>query len=188
MLYSSFDIGGRFISLFGSGEGEFPDTPVISAEYHLIIISVCLLPFFACSIHNPVNKMASAGSRKRAINDENRKFNEAWTNEFLMIALPQNAGMCCLECADVIKTMKRNNAKLHFNAKHAATYAQLNAEAKQDRITALLNNRRSQRRMFTAPADANKKVALAGLKIVHAINKRGRLALYSSSGFTADLI
>lgn len=132
--------------------------------------------------------MASAAGRKRAIDEENRKFNEAWTDEFLMIALPHNAGMSCLECADVIKTMKRNNAKLHFNAKHASTYAQLNAEAKQDRITALLNNRRRQQRMFTAAADANQKVALAGLKIVHAINKRGRLELHISSGFTANLI
>lgn len=169
--------GEDFISPFGRGEGEFPDTPVIV----LNIISVCLLPVLTCSTHNPVNKMASAVGRKRAINEENRKFNEAWTQEFLMIALPHNAGMSCLECADVIKTMKRNNAKLHFNAKHAATYAQLNAEAKQDRITALLNNRRSQQRMFTAPVDANNKVALAGLKIVHAINKRGRLELLAAS-------
>ena len=129
--------------------------------------------------------MAGAAGRKRAINKGNRKFNEAWTNEFLMIALPHNAGMSCLECADIIKTMRRNNAELHFNAKHAATYAQLNVEAKQNRITTLLNNRRSQQRMFTAPVDANKKVALAGLKIVHAINKRSRSALHMSLGLTA---
>lgn len=65
--------GEDFIFPFGRGEGEFPDTPVIV----LNIISVCLLPVPTCSTHNPVNKMASAVGRKRAINEENRKFNEA---------------------------------------------------------------------------------------------------------------
>ena len=113
--------------------------------------------------------MACPAKKKRTVTEENRQFNEAWTEDFLVVELPNKAGMSCLECGFVIKTMKRYNAQIHFIAKHSAQYAQMSQDVKKARVATLITNRRAQQSMIrsTATGDINKKATLAGFKIVH---------------------
>jgi hypothetical protein len=115
------------------------------------------------------NIMAAA---KRKISEENRRFNDDWTDEFLMIG-NGGKGMMCLICNDVLKTLKRVNAKSHYASKHAGTYDQMAPELRRERVAALLQQRRRQQTMMRGPVESNEKTMLASYRITHLMMKRG---------------
>lgn len=83
--------------------------------------------------------------------------------------------MLCLECNNTIKTIKRSNAKSHFEAKHGATYSGMTVEFRKERVEELKNNRQRQCAMMRGPTDDNKKAVLASMKIAYVLNKKGEI-------------
>ncbi|KAF6017168.1 hypothetical protein EB796_024498 [Bugula neritina] len=112
--------------------------------------------------------------RARTVEQENRQFNDSWTEEFLMVPLPAG-GMLCLECNTTVKTMKRSNAKSHYEIKHGQTYNQMNPEFRKERVASLISSRQRQQSLMRRPTDDNKKALLVGSKIAYLINKKGKL-------------
>lgn len=90
-----------------------------------------------------------------------------------MVPLPSSAGMVCLECNDVIKTLKRHNAKTHYS-KHASKYDDLPQERRKELINAMQQNRQAQQSMLRKPTDENQRSVLAGFRIAHILNKHGK--------------
>ena len=103
--------------------------------------------------------------------EENRKFYDDWTFEYLMIAFPNKKTMLCLERSEQIKTMKQYNAKQHFTT-HESVYGQMSEKQKRRRVDSLLRDRQSQETMMKAPSQNKEQAVLAGLKIFYIINKK----------------
>lgn len=114
-----------------------------------------------------------ASKTVRRYEEENRQFNEKWTNDFLMAPLPSNKGMVCLVCSDVLKIIKRTNAKAHYQAKHAATYDPMTDVTRKQRVASLSEQHRKQQAMMRGPADINQKSVLASYKIAYLLSRAG---------------
>ena len=115
---------------------------------------------------------------KRKYSEENRQFNEDWTNEFLMVE-NRGKGMVCLVCDETLKTLKRANAKTHYK-KHASTYDSMTNEMRRERIAALVQQRKRQQSMMQAPSESAQKAVLASYKIAHVLMKRGKYKMQIS--------
>jgi len=85
----------------------------------------------------------------RTLEQENRHFNDPWTEKFLIIPFPASR-MLCLECNSTVKTKERSNAKSHYEVKHAQTYNQINPDFRKERVTSLKNSRQRQQSMIRA--------------------------------------
>lgn len=117
---------------------------------------------------------ASVPAKKcRTVGEERRKFNEAWTADFFMLAIPSGTAMSCLICSEVIKTLKRSNAKQHFQGKHSAQFDKMSAECRKRKLEALINSNKSQKSLMRKPLEINQKATLASLKIAKIIAERG---------------
>lgn len=115
----------------------------------------------------------SKSKRPRTVDQENRQFNDEWTVQFLMTPL-SSGGMLCLECNSTIKTVKRSNAKSHYDAKHGSAYGKMTAEFRREKVQSLITSRQRQQTLMRGPTEDNKKAVLASAKIAYLINKRGK--------------
>lgn len=73
--------------------------------------------------------MAST-SKKRKISEENRSFQEKWTEQYLCI---QSGGKAlCLVCQETISVLKEYNIKRHYITKHKE-YENMTGEARKEK-------------------------------------------------------
>lgn len=121
----------------------------------------------------------SANKRVRTIEQENRQFNHAWTDEFLMVPLPSGE-MLCLECNHTLRTVKRSNAKQHFDTKHGPAYAAMTRDFRAARVETLKHSRQRQQTMMRGPSDINKKAVLTSTKIAYVLIKKGEIVYFLS--------
>ena len=81
--------------------------------------------------------------RKRTLGEEKRIFNALWELEYFMIETPAYT-MMCLICSQVGKTVKGDNAKLHFRRHTLDAYAKLKGEPRKICVENLKKSVRQQ--------------------------------------------
>ena len=79
-------------------------------------------------------------SKKRKVSEENRTFNDSWTNSFAFIA--DKTGLpVCLICKEKLANNKKSNVERHFQNKHLS-FAQKYSEedARKKAVLELMRN------------------------------------------------
>ena len=86
--------------------------------------------------------------RKRTLTEEKRVFNSKWEQGCFMIETAAHS-MMCLICNQVVKTVKKDNAKQHFRRHESHSYAKLKENSRKICIEKLKNSMRKQTACIT---------------------------------------
>ena len=87
-------------------------------------------------------------SKKRKVSEENRTFNDSWTNSFAFIA--DKTGLpVCLICKEKLANNKKSNVERHFQNKHLS-FAQKYSEgdARKKAVLELMRNADRSKHQF----------------------------------------
>ena len=68
--------------------------------------------------------------RKRTLTEKKQAFNSKWEQDYFMIETATHS-MMCLICNQVVKTVKRDNAKQHFRRHKSHSYAKLKGDSRK---------------------------------------------------------
>ena len=109
--------------------------------------------------------MAQSKGSKRKLEDENRKFNDDWTNRFFFIQPEGQSKALCLICKQMI-TNKLDNLRRHYNTKHAAyeTSFPPNSHARLDKIKSLKSAYVSSSTLLISTFSTTQRVTEASLR------------------------
>ena len=108
--------------------------------------------------------MSAKGKRRRA-EDEQRCFNERWTEDYFFVN-QQHAGRSacmCLICNETVAVRKEFNVKRHDETKHEA-YSKIKGQLRMNKINALQKNLVKEQSVFTkwsAVAESNTQASFA---------------------------
>ena len=88
-------------------------------------------------------------SKKRKVSEENRTFNDSWTNSFAFIA--HKTGLpACLICNEQLANNKKSNVERHFQIKHlsfAQKYSK--GDARKKAVLELMRNADRSKHQFS---------------------------------------
>lgn len=72
-------------------------------------------------------------SKKRKLIEENRVFNDAWTDLYFFVNC--NEKPLCLICQKTLAIQKEYNVKRHYDTEHKAKFACLVGDARKKKLT-----------------------------------------------------
>ena len=104
--------------------------------------------------------MASTSGKKRKVSEENRIFQEKWTELYLFVSVNQKP--VCLVCHESLSAMKEYNLKRHYDTKHATKFETFKGQLRQDKMRALKSQLQRQQDSFqkqNIENEANMKVS-----------------------------
>lgn len=78
--------------------------------------------------------MAFTSGKKRKVSEENRIFQEKWTELYLFVSV--NHKPVCLVCHESLSAMEYN-LKRHYDTKHATKFETFKGQLRQDKMRAL---------------------------------------------------
>ncbi|GLV33227.1 hypothetical protein CBL_08395 [Carabus blaptoides fortunei] len=107
--------------------------------------------------------------KKRKIPDENREFNNSWTNNYFFV-LYRNKPICLI-CSDSIAVLKEYNIKRHYMAKHSEKYEKLTGELRKERTIKLKENLAGQQNLFKNAYKEQETVTIASYEICNILAK-----------------
>ncbi|XP_045504708.1 general transcription factor II-I repeat domain-containing protein 2A-like isoform X2 [Colias croceus] len=111
-------------------------------------------------------------SKKRKVTEENRVFNEAWTDLYFFINC--NGKPLCLICQKTIAIQKEYNVKRHYETEHIAKFACLVGESRKNKINALKSSVKNQQNVFKVHVQSNESNIRASLRVAEILAKSGR--------------
>jgi hypothetical protein len=116
---------------------------------NLFSSSVNKLNFEFIFIDVTLNAMAAPGTskpQKRKVEDENRKFQDAWTEKYCFVE--SKGAMICLHCKQTVAVPKEYNLRRHYESKHI-NFEKFQGELRKQQIASLIRSLSAQQRVFT---------------------------------------
>lgn len=111
-------------------------------------------------------------SKKRKLLEENRAFNDAWTDLYFFI--DYRGKPLCLICQKTIAVKKEYNLKRHYDTEHKAKFACLVGDLRQNKINALKSSVKNQQNVFKVQVQSNESGVRASLRVAEILAKSGR--------------
>lgn len=110
-------------------------------------------------------------SKKRKVDQENRVFNQEWTEQFLFICNEKKP--LCLICQESISVVKKSNLKRHYETNHNNFEGKypLGSNARGDQIQKLKQSVGNQRRLMGKFTTAQQRATEASLHVSNIIGK-----------------
>ncbi|XP_045538423.1 general transcription factor II-I repeat domain-containing protein 2A-like [Papilio machaon] len=111
-------------------------------------------------------------SKKRRLFEENRVFNDAWTDLYFFINY--NEKPLCLICQKTLAVSKDFNLKRHYDTEHKAKFACLVGDVRKQKINALKLSVKNQQNVFKIQVQSNESNIRASLRVAEILAKSGR--------------
>lgn len=111
-------------------------------------------------------------SKKRKLFEENRVFNDAWTDLYFFINY--NGKPLCLICQKTIAIQKEYNVKRHYDTEHKAKFACLVGDLRKNKISALKSSVKNQQNVFKVQVQNSESCVRASLRVAEILAKSGR--------------
>lgn len=116
-------------------------------------------------------------SKRRKLDNENRQFNDKWTDEFAFIMPPHTSSKpLCLICQMTIAACKVANIKRHYDTKHASFSAAFppGSPARKEKIKSLKSSCSATSTILTTATTAAEKATAASLRVTWELAKKGK--------------
>jgi len=113
----------------------------------------------------------AAVSKKRRVEEENRTFQEKWTQEYFVIE--QDGKPLCLICKQKIAVVKEYNLKRHYETNHK-TYDQFVGDQRKQKVESLRKGLIAQQSIFKKVTQNKEAAVHASYVVAHEIAKRGK--------------
>jgi hypothetical protein len=111
-------------------------------------------------------------SKKRKLLEENRVFNDAWTDLYFFIDCKGKP--LCLICQKTIAVQKEYNLKRHYDSEHKTKFAFLVGDLRKHEINALKSSVKNQQNVFKVQVQSNESGVRASLRVAEILAKSGR--------------
>jgi hypothetical protein len=111
-------------------------------------------------------------SKKRKLLEENRVFNDAWTDLYFFIDCKGKP--LCLICQKTIAVQKEYNLKRHYDSEHKTKFAFLVGDLRKHKINALKSSVKNQQNVFKVQVQSNESGVRASLRVAEILAKSGR--------------
>lgn len=120
--------------------------------------------------------MASASSevkpKTRKITDENRVFNEKWTDDYFFVETNKKA--LCLICREIVAVFKEYNLRRHYMQKHAAKFEAFQGMIRKDKVAELRKSLSSQQKFFKKATTQADSIVKASYVVANLIAKKSK--------------
>ena len=111
--------------------------------------------------------------RKRTLTEEKRVFNSKWEQNYFMIETATHSMMCPI-CNQVVKTVKRDNAKQHFRRHESHSYVKLKGDSRKICIENLKKSVWKQTAWIATFAKSTHSRCEASYKVVYHLGVAGK--------------
>ncbi|CAK1581085.1 unnamed protein product [Parnassius mnemosyne] len=110
-------------------------------------------------------------SKKRKVKDENRQFQEIWTEKYFFVW--SHNKVVCLICKNSVVIAKEYNVKRHYETQHP-TFTKFTGELRKQKMLSLKRELIGQQAMFTKPIQDSETATEVSYEISRMIAKRSR--------------
>ncbi|XP_074033766.1 general transcription factor II-I repeat domain-containing protein 2-like [Leptinotarsa decemlineata] len=110
-------------------------------------------------------------SKKRKVKDENRQFQEIWTEKYFFVW--SHNKVVCLICKNSVAIAKEYNVKKHYETQHPS-FTKFTGELKKQKMLSLKREIIGQQAMFTKPIQDSETATEVSYEISRMIAKRSR--------------
>lgn len=110
-------------------------------------------------------------SKKRKVKDENRQFQEIWTEKYFFVW--SHNKVVCLICKNSVAIAKEYNVKRHYETQHP-TFTKFTGELRKQKMLSLKRELIGQQAMFTKPIQDSETATEVSYEISRMIAKRSR--------------
>lgn len=97
-----------------------------------------------------MDKAPPVPSKKRKVKDENRQFQDIWTEKYFFVMSHNN--IICMICKNSVAIPKEYNVKRHYETQHP-TFTKLTGQLRNQKIASLKKELLGQQAMFTKPIE-----------------------------------
>ncbi|CAH1173813.1 unnamed protein product [Phaedon cochleariae] len=111
-------------------------------------------------------------SKKRKLPEENRMFNDSWTDKYFFINY--NGKPLCLICQKTITIQKEYNVKRHYDTEHKTKFACLVGDGRKIKINSLKSSMKNQQNVFKVQIQNNESNVRASIRVAEILAKSGR--------------
>nr|XP_022905226.1 general transcription factor II-I repeat domain-containing protein 2-like [Onthophagus taurus] len=110
-------------------------------------------------------------SKKRKVKDENRQFQEIWTEKYFFVW--SHNKVVCLICKNSVAIAKEYNVKRHYETQHP-TFTKFTGELRKQKMLSLKRELIGQQAMFIKPIQDSETATEVSYEISRMIAKRSR--------------
>ncbi|KAB0803132.1 hypothetical protein PPYR_00102 [Photinus pyralis] len=110
-------------------------------------------------------------SKKRKVKDENRQFQEIWTEKYFFVW--SHNKVVCLICKNSVAIAKEYNVKRHYETQHPS-FTKFTGELRKQKMLSLKRELIGQQAMFTKPIQDSETATEVSYEISQMIAKRSR--------------
>lgn len=110
-------------------------------------------------------------SKKRKVKDENRQFQEIWTEKYFFVW--SHNKVACLICKNSVAIAKEYNVKRHYETQHPS-FTKFTGELRKQKMLSLKRELIGQQAMFTKPIQDSETATEVSYEISRMIAKRSR--------------
>ncbi|GBN81611.1 hypothetical protein AVEN_84449-1 [Araneus ventricosus] len=116
----------------------------------------------------------ASGEKKRRTEDENREFNQDWTESFAFICNTDGL-LTCLICHEKLTHNRKSNLERHFTTKHAQFAGKYpTGDARKKLLKSSKKMQQQSSSMLSNWAQSSNNVNLASFAVSLEISKRGK--------------
>lgn len=110
--------------------------------------------------------------KKRKVDNECRKFNEQWEQQYFVIESRERA--LCVICNETISVLKEYNINRHYKTKHSEKYSKFTGTQRLEKLNSLKTAFKSQQLVFKKVNNEQEAATRASIRVAHLIAKLGK--------------